>query len=401
MSTQTDVLTALSTQDNVRDSMNRLPKIFALPLTMLTGQPHTGQRPIRFTPTTHLVNATLSMLTGVAISTAALAAGGWWLALLLPGWAMTLHGMRNLRMMVFHQCAHRNMWARRAPDALVGRVIAGLLMVQHFERYSVEHVSDHHARHHMTLRDPTVQAFLVSLELAPGMTRRQMWRRLTAKLVSPRFHARFLVARVRSYFHDANGWERAAVLTGVAVAAGLATWLHGWLFLLVAWVLPLTLFYQVSNTLRLCVKHTFPPPSVTKRLGKEYFGSLTNAIFLGERPPLGRASTLRGFLDWTRWWLRMLLVHFPARYLVLTGDTVCHDFHHRHPMTRDWANYIFARARDIESPAPGWPAYRHVWGLAPAIDTVFASLAAGDPTEYSRQRLAEINHRELFAAFDD
>jgi len=401
MSTQADVPTALSTQDDVRDSMNRLPKIFALPLTMLTGQPHTGQRPIRFTPTAHLVNATLSMLTGVAISTAALVAGGWWLALLLPGWAMTLHGMRNLRMMVFHQCAHRNMWARRGPDAIVGRIIAGLLMVQHFERYSVEHVSDHHARHHMTLRDPTVQAFLVSLELAPGMTRRQMWRRLLVKLVSPRFHARFLLARVRSYLHDANGWERAAVLIGVAVAAGLATWLHGWVFLLVAWVLPLTLFYQVSNTLRLCVKHTFPAPSVTRRLGKEYFGSLTNAIFLGERPPTGPTSTRRGLLDWTRWWLRMLLVHFPSRYLVLTGDTVCHDFHHRHPMTRDWPNYIFARAQDIEAPDAGWPAYRHVWGLVPAIDTVFASLAAADPAEYSRQRLAEINHRELFAAFDD
>jgi len=385
-----------STQDSVRDSM---PRILARPLTLLTGQPHAGQRPFRFTPTTHLVNAVLSMLTGLATSAVALGLDGWWLVLLLPVWAMTLHGMRNLRMMVLHQCAHRNMWARRRLDALVGRAVAGLLLVQHFERYSKEHVSDHHSRNHMTLLDPTVQAFLVSLELAPGMTRRQMWRRLLAKLVSPRFHARFLVARVRSYFHDASPVERMAVVSGYAAAAALATAFDGWVFLLVAYLLPLTLCYQVSNTLRLCVKHTFPSPDVTERRGKAYFGSLTNAIFLGEPAPA--RTHPRRTLAWLRWWSRMLLVHFPARYLVLTGDTVCHDFHHRYPMSRNWANYIFERARDVEEGHPGWPPYRHVWGLAPAIDAVFASLAVSDPDEYSSERLAEVNHRELFAAFDD
>jgi fatty acid desaturase len=375
-----------------------MPRAFALPLTLLTGQPHTGQRPIRFTPTTHLANAVLSMVIGLGVSGVALWSGGWWLALLLVGWAMTLHGMRNLRMMVLHQCAHRNMWARKKPDALVGRMVAGLLLVQHFDRYSKEHVADHHSKNHMTLQDPTVQAFLVSLELKPGMSRGQMWRRLVAKLLSPRFHLRFLIARVRSYFHDANTVERVLVPVGYATVAALATVFDGWVFLLVAYLLPLTFFYQVSNTLRLCVKHTFPSAEVTERRGKEYFGSLTNAIFLGEPAP----ATDRGRpLAWVRWWLRMLLVHFPARYLVLTGDTVCHDFHHRRPMSRQWANYIFERARDIEAGHPGWPPYRHVWGLVPAIDTVFASLAVSDPAEYSRERLAEVNHRELFAAFDD
>lgn len=97
----------------------------------------------------------------------------------------------------------------------------------------------------------------------------------------------------------------------------------------------------------------------------------------------------------------MLLIHFPTRYLVLTGDTVVHDFHHRRPMTRDWANYIFAREDDANAGHRGWPEYRHVWGLVAAIDTVFASLSAADPNAFSRDRLAEVNHREVFAAFDD
>ncbi|WP_371496276.1 fatty acid desaturase [Kitasatospora sp. NBC_00374] len=386
----------------IRDSMHTLPGVLALPLTFLTGKPHTDQRPVRLSPTAHLLNALISIGCGLAVTGAALTLAGGWLALLPVGWAMTLHGMRNLRMMIFHQCAHQNMWARPRPDRVLGRIIAATLMIQHFERYRTEHVADHHALHHMTLRDPTVQAFLVSLELRPGMTRRQMWRKvLLGKLASPSFHARFLVARARSYWSTASRTERTLTLTGYAAAAALAGWLHGWTFLLVAWVLPLTFFYQLSNTLRLCVKHTFPSADTTERRGKAYFGSLTNAIFLGERAPAPGLPLPRRLLGWTRWWARMLLVHFPARYLVLTGDTVCHDFHHRHPMSRRWAGYIFERAADDRTPGRGWPPYREVWGLVPAVNLVFDSLAAADPAEYDPARLAEVSGRELFAAFDD
>ncbi|MFJ1702453.1 fatty acid desaturase [Kitasatospora sp. NPDC088346] len=386
----------------IRDSMRTLPGVLALPLTFLTGKPHTDQRPVRLSPTAHLLNALLSTACGLAVTGTALTLGAGWLALLPLGWAMTLHGMRNLRMMIFHQCAHQNMWARPRQDRVLGRIIAATLMIQHFERYRTEHVADHHALHHMTLRDPTVQAFLVSLELHPGMTRRQMWRTvLLRKLASPVFHARFLVARARSYWSTASRTERALTLAGYATAAGLATWLHGWTFLLVGWVLPLTLFYQLSNTLRLCVKHTFPAATTTERRGKAYFGSLTNAIFLGERAPAPGLPLPRRLLAWTRWWTRMLLVHFPARYLVLTGDTVCHDFHHRHPMSRRWGAYIFERAADDRAPGRGWPPYREVWGLVAAVNLVFDSLAAADPAEYDPARLAEVSGRELFAAFDD
>jgi hypothetical protein len=375
-----------------------------LPLTMLTGKPEPGQRRLPLTPTFHLAAAFASMLAGMAVSGYAVARGGWQLLLVLAGWAITLHGMRNLRMMVFHQCAHRNMWAKNRIDAAVGRMAAGLLMVQHFERYRSEHVADHHARHHMTLRDPTVQAFLVTLELTPGMCRRDMWTRMLGKLVSPKFHLAFLRARVLSYFHDASPLERAAAVAFMAVVAvACSVTERGWVFLVTAWLIPLTVLYQISNTLRLCVKHTFPPASLDQdqRHGRDYFASLTNAIFLGEpAPPPGRGG-LPALAGWARWFARMLFVHFPSRYLVLTGDTVVHDFHHRRPMTRDWANYIFAREGDAAAGHPGWPEYRHVWGLVPAIDTVFASLSVADPNVFNRDRLAQVNHRAVFAAFDD
>lgn len=389
--------------DDVRASMSRLPRPLQLPLTMLTGKPAAGQPRLPLTPTAHFSAAVASTLAGLLVSGYALAHGGWALLLLLAGWAITLHGMRNLRMMVFHQCAHRNMWARSRLDAAVGRMVAALLMIQHFERYRTEHVADHHARHHMTLRDPTVQAFLVSLELTPGMSRRQMWARMLGKLISPRFHLAFFRARVLSYFHSASPLERTAAIVFMAsVAVACSLFEGGWTFLLVAWLIPLTVLYQVSNTLRLCVKHTFPPRGLDEgHRGREHFAGLTNAIFLGEAAPSTGSGGLRALRDWIRWSARMLFLHFPSRYLVLTGDTVVHDFHHRRPMSRDWANYIFARDDDARAGHHGWPEYRHVWGLVPAIDTVFASLSAADPNTFNRERLAEVNHRAVFAAFDD
>ncbi|MGI5170237.1 fatty acid desaturase [Spirillospora sp. CA-253888] len=350
-----------------------------------------------WSPTFHLTAAVASIVAGVLVGAAGWGSGGAWRALVVPGWAVTLHGMRNLRMMIYHQCSHRNMYRRRRLDTAVGRAVSGLLVIQNFQRYSREHVSDHHAAHHMTLRDPTVQAFLLTLRLRPGMSRARMWRRLLVTIVSPRFHAAFAVARVRSFWKGAAGSERAVfvVLYGSAFAAAAAT--GNLAALLVIWFVPLVPLFQISNTLRLCVKHTFPAAAGTgERRGRAYFAGLTNAIFIGEPAPKGMRPPA-----WGRWLLRMAFVHAPARYLVLTGDTVVHDFHHRHPASREWAGYLFARQRDLEAGHPGWPPYTEVWGLVPAIDHVLDSLSAADPSEYDAALVPQVSGRELFAAFDD
>jgi len=384
---------------DVRESMRRLPSVLQLPLTYLTGKAHIGQHGPKLTPTFHLTTALGSLSLGLIVSAAAWSGVNW--LLLVLGWAITLHGMRNLRMMIFHQAAHRNMWGSPRADRLVGRIIAAALVVQSFQRYSREHISDHHAARHMTLHDPTVQAMLITLQLRPGMTRRQMWRRIVGRLCSPVFHARFAWARTRSYVHGATPAERRSALVGYLLLAALLTVLHGWIFFLVAWALPLLVFFQISNVLRLCVEHTFPAPDVAVRRGRDYMAGLSNAVFLGEPLPRRDLTGIGRAYAWLRWTLRMGLIHFPSRYLVLTGDTVCHDYHHRYPMSRQWADYLFTRQRDVEAGHPGWPAYREVWGLIPAINLVLDSLANADRDEFNPERLTQVSDRELFAAFDD
>jgi fatty acid desaturase len=385
-----------------RESMRVLPRFLQYPLTVFTGKPLRGQRPFRWwTPEYHLAQAFLAPVLGVALGAAAWHASGWWLLLLLPSWAITLHGMRNLRMLIFHQCSHRNMFRRRKLDTAIGGAISSLLIVQHYQRYSKEHVSDHHAAHHMTLRDPTVQAFLITLDLHPGMTRRQMYRRVVAKACSPLFHAAFAWGRARSFWHGSMLGEKvtAVALYGGTVAATVAT--GTWLAFLVIWWVPLVPLFQLSNMTRLCCKHTFPAPGVEVKRGREYFGSLTNAVFLGEAAPAANLGLLPGARAWARWVLRMAFVHAPIRFCVITADTPTHDFHHRYPSHKDWANYLFTRQEDIEKGSPGWPPYTSAWGLKQAIDLVFDSLSQADPNEFDVSRIRDVSKRELFAAFDD
>jgi len=385
-----------------RESMRRLPQWLQHPLTLFTGRALPEQRALPWwSPTYHLATASLTLLAGLVVGATGAATGGWWLALLLPGWMITLHGMRNLRMLIFHQCAHRNMYRRPEPDTAIGETLSSLLLVQNFQRYRREHVSDHHAVHHMTLRDPTVQAFLLTLDLHPGMSYPQMRRRLLRRLFSPVFHTQFAVARVRSFAQDSSRREK-ILATGIHGGALIVAASTGHLATLALCLyVPLFPLFQVSNTLRLCVKHTFPAPGTTIRRGREYFASLTSAVFIGEAVPPPGGPVLRRGWRWVRWTLRMAFVHAPVRYLLITADTPVHDWHHRFPAAPDWAHHLYARQADDDAGHPGWPPYTEFWGFPAAMQQVFGSLSRADPDEFDVRRIRDVSKRELFAAFDD
>jgi len=68
--------------------------------------------------------------------------------------------------------------------------------------------------------------------------------------------------------------------------------------------------------------------------------------------------------------------HFACRWLVLVGDTPCHDYHHDHPQSMDWPNEIELRQRDSDRRMKqGLPARTELWGLFATIDRQFHRLA--------------------------
>jgi fatty acid desaturase len=382
-----------------RETMRVLPGFLQPALTWLTGKPLGDQRPWRLKPGHHVWASVLPILAGIALGTAVLGEG-WWMLLLPVSWLLTTHGIRKLRVMIVHQCSHGNFLRRKRVDTAVGAAIALLLVTQEYGEYKSEHVSDHHSRNHMTLKDPTVQFLMLVLGMRVGMTRRQLWRKMFAGIFSPRLQAKATYSRLTSHLRGTATWYRALFLALLGGQVVVVIALDVWVGYLVVWVFPLVFMFNAAATIRLSSRHIFPDRGPVLK-GRATLAGYTHGVFFGEAVPGPELSGFRRILGWCRWWVRMLFVHLPARLFVFVGDGPCHDYHHRFPRSRDWANYIFARQRDIATGHPGWPPYTEVWGLVAAIDAVFASLSEADPQLYDVSRVTSVSQQELLSAFEE
>ena len=167
------------------------------------------------------------------------------------------------------------------------------------------------------------------------------------------------------------------------------------------WVLPATVFFQMSAAVRLSSRHFFPrraPRGGADQAGRRY----THGIFLGDPAPKGRCFWAPcGLMAWLRWGGRLLGVHLPARLLVLVGDGPCHDVHHDYPCHKDWPNYPFVRADAVAHPGKGRPPLTEVWGLSSAIQASFISFSEANPRDYDPRRGPRLTVDQRYAAIED
>ena len=384
----------------VRESMRVLPGFLQPFLTWLSAKPLAGEEPWRLRPVHHLLSSALALAVGIAIGVAAVALSGFWLLLLPPSWLLTVHGIRKLRSVIVHECAHAVFSASPKVNDFLGEAISVLTFTQNYAPYKREHLSGHHSTRHMTVEDPTVAFLLRMLGARAGMTPGELWSLLRRRIVSPAFHLKFLRIRVMSNFHEASLGHCAAMVLFWGALLGLTAATGAWTELALAWLLPLTLPLHASECLRLSGKHIFPDRDLVKR-GREELGGFTHGIFVGERVPDASLPWPRRQLAWAGWWLRLGFLHLPSRLLVLVGDAPCHDYHHRRPKSKDWPNYLFARQAEVVDLPAGWPPYTEVWGVAGAIDATFRSLAAADPSQYEVQATEVVSEWELLEALEE
>ncbi|MDI3289008.1 fatty acid desaturase [Polyangium sp. 15x6] len=368
---------------DVRGTMSVLPGICQPFLTWLTGKALPGQKASNHSPHGHLLVPGAFVIVGVAASAALVSRGlGMQLGLLPLTWLVTVSGARKLQLMIVHQCAHGTFSGSRRVNELVGAALSLLLTIEPFKRYRAKHIELHHAQHHMTRRDPTVVFLFDKVGLRPGMSKPELWRRLLLTLVSPRYHLGMTAERIASVARGSPSELAAYVIFWGAVLA-IVVILGAELVFAVAWLVPIVLLYNVSSCLRLSSEHLWPAPVAERQPpGRALVASYSTGIFLGEATPSPELGGISAAVAWARWALRMLFVHLPARLFVLVGDTPCHDYHHRHPRSREWMNYAYARQKDIDAGAPGWPPYTEVWGFVPALDAALSALSRTCETVY-------------------
>jgi fatty acid desaturase len=321
-------------------------------LTWLTARPAPGEEPAPRSPMSFVVGAIAWLVLGVALTVlpfllAAPPAAAW---LLVPvGLTFTCCGLGLFQVVIFHHCSHGTVFPTREANRRAGRIISAFFLFKRFDDYQREHMLHHSAKKLLTEEDEFADFVLGLLGLEAGLSKKELWRRLLVRLVSPVFHWTFLSRRVQKsmFTGDAGHDWMARAFWGAMIVGTLATGTF-WLFLL-AWVLPVTILLQVAT-------------------------------------PLERATTPAGLVAWAGWWAEMLTVHLFVRLFVMVGDAPCHDFHHRKPASKKWTTYIHARQGDLDAGSPGYPAgYFECWGLFAAVDRNLASLAATTPAIIGRE----------------
>jgi hypothetical protein len=260
------------------------------------------------------------------------------------------------------------------------RLVSAILLFKRFDDYQREHMLHHSPNKLLTEEDEFADFVLRLMRLQAGAPRHVLWRRVLISLVSPYFHARFLVARLKGAMFSGDrthDWTSRLAWGGATAAAAATDNLAPFA---VAWVLPVTVLLQAATVFRILCEHRFPEPVVTELRGKPFVAEATMGVFPGLMPPADRAGTIRGLAAWTLWWVQMLTVQLFVRLVILVGDAPCHDFHHRRPGARRWTSYAHARQADLEAGSPGFPAgYTDVWGLLRAVDMNLTSLALLSP----------------------
>lgn len=363
--------------DPIRESMQEdLPEWMQSFLTWLTAKPYRGQTPFHCSPIGLLWSACWAIAFGYLLCGWAIAQGSGWLLLIPAGWSLTLYGTRMLRLTIQHACAHRAVFGDRQANTWLGETISILTLTRSFPTYQRSHLKTHHTAVLLQPGDETYEYLINTVGFRPDMTVRQLWQHLWKTLLSPEFHHRVFAGRFKACFLSPCPRHNLLARTSWLAILGLITFTHSWTTFLVAWGIPITVLFQASSCLRQCVEHRWPASNSDLHPYAK-LNQMTAAIFLGEPTPSHESSNSKvdQWLAWSRWTLRMLFYHLPARTLVLSGDSPCHDYHHRHPGAKDWANCIFARQKDLEAGLQkGEAPYLGTWGLFEAINETFNSL---------------------------
>jgi fatty acid desaturase len=360
----------------VRDGWPR-GRILDFVLTSLSGVPATGERPHEVGPLFYLLTSIVAMAAGVLLAAGAATHGGIAWFLLFPAYVLDLHGLRKIALTVYHECSHRAfIWGKEWANDLLGDVLGVLPITQHYRGFKAEHVDAHHPRL-MTKDDPTVRFNLDVLGLRPGMSERALRTRLIARLVSPEFNLRILALRLRDYLAGSNATHRVLALL-YASLVGLAIWAWGFRIVFWAWLLPLTIPFNIVYILKDCCEHVYPTAGVR---GVERMAKCTHQVRYGR----GRPETLGG---WPLFLALTVLYDIPTSLVFGAGENRVHDFHHRHASTPKWTAGVYERQREVcrwhELRARGEakrPPYTHVEGLHRAIAENLRTLSQADPSE--------------------
>jgi hypothetical protein len=355
--------------------MRPLPDFLQPFLSWLSAKPLAEElsKPGKRTPMFHVAVAASFITIGVLLTATGYIHDS--LLLWLLGFIFAAGGIKQMQVMICHNCAHDMAFASRRTNTVVGHVISAVFMLKPYTIYKQEHMLHHSSRTLLTDQDDTLTYLQGVVGLKPSDSIAMMWTKLVFAAFSPLAILRTSFNRIKA---NACAPDRmvAALTMGGWAGLLLAAWAVGHLDVFVAaWVLPVFMGYHISTTFRLAAEHTWPSVEVLEKRGVDFICDSTTSVFIGEalRIPANAGPLLR-LACITVWLSKTFTYHLFVRIFIMVGDTPCHDFHHRRPRSNDWPNYVTARERDKREGAKPFPRnYIDKWGYISTVTENFCN----------------------------
>lgn len=370
---------------NVRDEIdNILPLWMRFAITEVTGKAATNEKSIWLKNGWECVwVAYASLVGGVLFNIWIVENLNFLTASLLPiGWLATTSGARMLQVGIGHACAHVNCTGNAKVDCILGEISTILVWIRAFVSYASDHRFHHSLKQHLTDQDETVRFLYHWVGLRPGCSISRNKRRLFSSIISPLFHLKVFLGRIKACFGSSSLAHNAAALLIWGLIFMGVDLLGMWEDFFVAWMFPVVILYQISATLRLTLEHIWPDSMIMSRRDRLFVCRATANVFCGELPPIKTGFVFKDRLAMVVWCMRMFFIHFLfGRLFILVGDTPTHALHHRVPNS-DWCNAPYVYQKEIQlghhhGPEP----YIEIWGVMMAIDASLESLANQLPSK--------------------
>ncbi len=313
------------------------------PLTWLIAYPHAGQQPLwQEKPWWIAVVAPVLLLAlATSLSVVVVNLGGYfWIALPLL-WLLHINAARTFQIHIGHQGIHEEFSGNSRIDRAVVETLTALAVVQDYDGYKADHDGVHHPRL-ASAEDPDRQFTIGIIGIRPGASVRANKIRFLLALISPRIHGLFSLGRLRANFVDAPRYRRMMAMIWFATVIAVVAVTHQWTALMLGFVLPLSVLFQVSSIAQFVTEHHWAKQRPAGVSAKEHHLSLLINRHLGDPLPPREAIGWAWFAGWSLWWVRLLLYHLPARLGVLMADLPVHGSHHLWPKDKGWANAIYA-----------------------------------------------------------
>jgi len=372
-----------------RDTMRRLPAWLQPLITEITGKAADEPQPFRWNWWQRLILAVAVLFAGTFASVVAVNWAGWYWILLPTGWLLTTSALRAFQTTFLHHASHQNLSGVGWIDSAIGDILSTVAWINPFQEYGAGH--RHHHSKLALWEDVDLRFIVLLMRFKTGLTRRDYWLQLIRLILSPAFHLTFLWTRTTANLVHATPPRRLFSLA-FAIAVFTPTIAYGlWTELVLVWLIPATLLYQISGVLQVLTEHSWVREPALVGQPKDQFARLTVGRFLGAPLPTCGLRKRSDVFKWLYWFANMAGA-VAVRLFVLPGDLPSHDLHHSQSKS-DWANAPYARRAAVaKSIGSKKKMIREVWGLRVAIENTFDALASlpthaqlGHPLTYAEK----------------